>query len=178
MHKFYLFVFLIVLPVISMADLDISGNQVRMIGNAKWSTTTFGKVAGVKWERAWLTKFSNKIFPLVYRGEVPVPLSQIELKSLLGKVRKSILLESVKILNATEGIGEEKVALNVGGAYLIQFKRQYVRLIMGLVQSGRTLIMVAVMFAPNDKVAAIQAKELMESFQFRGTQLFRVSVND
>ena len=167
---------LIVTPVVSTADLEVSGNQARMIGKAKWLSANFGTVSGVKWERAWLTKSSEKIFPLVYRGKVPISLSESELITMLAKIRKSILPESTKTITASEAIGREKVALNVAGAYLMQFKRQYVRLILGLVQPGRMLIMVAVVFAPNDKAAATQAKELMESFQFKGVRLFKVSL--
>jgi len=87
-----------------------------------------------------------------------------------------MLPTSTKLLAATEGIGTEKAALNVGGAYVVKMGDYYERVILGLAQSGRSIFMVGVMFGPNDKVAATQAKELMESFQFRGTRLFRVSI--
>jgi len=87
-----------------------------------------------------------------------------------------MLPASKKLLAATEGIGKEKEALNVGGAYLVKLGEYYDRVILGLAQSGQSLFMVGVMFAPNDKVAATQAKELMESFQFKGVRLFKVSV--
>ena len=87
-----------------------------------------------------------------------------------------MLPTSKKLLAATEGIGEEKVALNVGGAYVVKMGEYYDRVILGLAQSGRSIYMVGVMFAPNDKVAATQAKELMESFQFKGIKLFKVDL--
>ena len=176
MYKLHLLVLLIGVPVISLADLEISGNQVRMVGHAKWTATKFRPVSGIKWEQAWLTKSSDKILPLVYRGKVPSPLSSAELKKMLRTVLNSMLPASKKLLAATEGIGKEKEALNVGGAYVVKMGEYYDRVILGLAQSGQSLFMVGVMFAPNDKVAATQAKELMESFQFKGVRLFKVSV--
>jgi hypothetical protein len=165
--------------MVCRADLEILGSDVKMVGNVKWYTTGAPTVPGVKWDRAWSATTSSKLVASVYRGKTAKPLTGSQLKGYLKKILVALMPESKNnILSSAEGIGNEKEATNVAGTYLVKVREQYGRVILGLAQSGQTLIMVGTMFFPNDRVAGGQAVGIMESFSFKGTKLFKVTAKE
>jgi len=165
--------------MVCRADLEVMGRDVKMVGNVKWYTTSAPTVSGVKWDRAWSATTSSKLVASVYRGKTSKPLTESQLKGYLKKIIVTLMPEiKNNILSSAEGIGTEKEALNVGGTYLVRVREQYGRVILGLAQSGQTLIMVGTMFFPNDRVAGAQAIGIMESFSFKGTKLFKITAKE